>query len=91
MADPYGFEPEIAESKSAVLPLHQGSITFSKFGRRGEIRTPDSLLPKQVLYQTELRAELNFIKFENRYIFVCRASIILVFCIKNPVPTHYIT
>jgi hypothetical protein len=29
MADPYGFEPEIAESKSAVLPLHQGSIKWS--------------------------------------------------------------
>jgi hypothetical protein len=29
LADPYGFEPEIAESKSAVLPLHQGSIKWS--------------------------------------------------------------
>ena len=29
MADPYGFEPEIAESNSAVLPLHQGSIKWS--------------------------------------------------------------
>jgi hypothetical protein len=29
----------------------------SKFGRRGEIRTPDILLPKQARYQATLHAE----------------------------------
>ncbi len=57
MADSQGFEPRQRESKSLVLPLHHES----KSGRRGGIRTPDGLLPKQVHYQAVLRAELAII------------------------------
>lgn len=54
MAGPQGLEPQLAESKSAVLTITQWAI---ENGRRGGIRTPDGLLPKQVHYQAVLRAE----------------------------------
>lgn len=54
MAGPQGLEPQLAESKSAVLTITQWAI---KNGRRGGIRTPDGLLPKQVHYQAVLRAD----------------------------------
>ena len=58
MAVPQGLEPQLAESKSAVLTI----TPWDKSGRRGGIRTPDGLLPKQVHYQAVLRAENYFIK-----------------------------
>ena len=33
---------------------------YIKIGRRGGIRTPDGLLPKQVHYQAVLRAEMVY-------------------------------
>lgn len=29
MVDPQGFEPQMTEPKSVVLPLHHGSVRFS--------------------------------------------------------------
>ena len=58
VAGPQGLEPQLAESKSAVLTITQWAI---ENGRRGGIRTPDGLLPKQVHYQAVLRAENNWL------------------------------
>ena len=49
-----GIEPTQLAWKARALPL---SYTRIDIGRSDRIRTCDPLLPRQVLYQTELRPE----------------------------------
>ncbi len=60
-ADGYTFETQTSFTNLKVLykrfkqrPLY---FTAKVYGRRGEIRTPDILLPKQARYQATLHAE----------------------------------
>ena len=73
--------------KATVLPLSlTAHITYylshctpqvkASIGLRGEARTPDPMLPKQVRYQTALHGDKN-----NRMIFVARQPKSLAICI----------
>ena len=52
-----GFIGNVTDIKK---PVERRVLIF--FGAPGEIRTPDSLVRSQVLYPTELRAHVSFIK-----------------------------
>ena len=40
-----------------LLPKHSVAIDWFKYGRSGEIRTPDPLFPKQMRYQAALHSD----------------------------------
>jgi len=56
MAVPQGLEPQLAESKSAVLTI----TPWDKCGRQYRIRTCDFYIPNVAHYQTVLTAEKLF-------------------------------
>ena len=68
-----GIEPTTSAWKAEVLPLNYTRI---KSGRSGRIRTCDTLLPRQVRYQTALHPE-----YEKYYIISISQS--QVFFIKT--------
>ena len=49
MAAEPGFEPELRDSKSLVLPLHHSAIALRLSGAEGRIRTDTRVTPQQFL------------------------------------------
>ena len=58
MAEGTGFEPVIMESKSNALG--RAKLTPNNTGQSREIRTPDRVLRRHVLYPTELWTDYNW-------------------------------
>ena len=58
LACPTGIEPVTPSLEGwCSIRLSYGQRSSDKYGRGGEIRTPDILLPKQARYQTALHPE----------------------------------